>query len=520
MKGDLEILDLILENLPAFDIDNEMEKAKSDDENHDFESDHHHDVSRGDQKYFSKVNLNWSEPIKIATIYENVSVLQRLLEYGVISFSEGKLLYLCEKTSNPMDFFNIFLNSPMFTEIDDQNFQIEWFGEFTIDLFKVQSKWLVAWLNFVFDHLPDVFPQLMNNLDDEDRKQMMTHLLQDKKKESAKVALKGAFACGIHQHFKTILNQWEWDQSDLLDLLRIQFQIEQASHNVKTSQHILNLQLVLKELNSNTQIIATEIEELLNSYDEAKEIECFKLLWNDKRIVRTQDWINQFTTSIDFRFRSDKSLMNFLISQCTMSGIVKREIGEENMGMDEETVEIEFRNHLFLNELYERESEVELEEIERRLEIKWSEDLLILCIKDSQFEESLEMIWNQVDRALKTEKAVRCLLSVCFRRQFLDLIDRVLKEFPNLDLSGNDHELLRSFLKRFTFQEMFVRISPDDFNLFSKLESRIQFESESKREELKIYAEKCLLRKTKSFATEEPIQLIQKISKIKIVDKK
>lgn len=510
----MDVLTLLLQriSLPNFEKEDKEEEEdldaldnESDDENDDFNDDDEFKRERG--MYFPEKSKNstpknqnqqqlllknsnhdlffpeyfhWKTPIGIAVVCKHVEVLKLLLKYGAFdrfNFFGFPMLHLISKYGGGVEYFELFLNSSFILET-----QKLMSSSLIEAICKLNSEYAQTFITFLFDRYPFHISWLIWN--HENDLHTISSLLQScDNKKMAKTALKFSFVCGFYQHFKAILTLWDWEDEDLVELLKLlNLDCELFEHET-TTQHFEILKLILKQLNSNIQIPALEIERLLDAYSESGDALAFKLLWNDKRIVeRPLNFANRFFETIPDVEDENSEIFTFLFPQCLLSDLTKRE-------MYQIEVEMEFRNFLWLNTFddYQTISDQTFERIQQQLELKWNETLLVQSLSCSKNSGRIEFLWKNkkyIDRACWTERARHKFLLKCCEFANVTLFDDLLKEFPEIDLSKNQNQALRTFLHQVSSMKFAPSVNEDQSKIFQRFESKIQFENDSERQKI------------------------------------
>lgn len=300
------------------------------------------------------------------------------------------------------------------------------------------------------DVVETYFDEFTNGNDRRIMKSLLDSAIDDS--ESVKIALKVAFSMGFDIEFKLLLNERDWSERELLDLFHTRL-CEHSERNPQFDQQIRCLEMILNRLDKQKQFLEHDFETLLNSCQKIESIGLLKLIWNDKRIVRTQQWTHSFV--LNHFSKLSFSFIQFLIPHCQLSDQVQFKWDIQNqkilVGSDSghgECITTQFRNLCFLILLNSENIEL-LEQCLDLINFMWTPEVLKLASKIHK-NVSINWIWESIPESFWEEntKEIQSLLVFSCESLNLQFFESILKRFPEIDLRANNNEAIRSIFSK------------------------------------------------------------------------
>lgn len=470
-------------NLEDLKPKNENESESENENENENENDENESESEQDNDFEMKMKLSYPYDLNCVTasciVYSRFEILKEIttelnndckevsksfrfdfLETDVRTYRE---LAIKIQGTEAAKYFDIILNSPLgyenFYEEEDRRVHYMFEGcKYGVDFLKIFLKKI---LNDAFPDPVDFDETLVK-----ESMQMLMKATGNGDIELDKIAMSFAFGMGFEKEFNILFIEREWSDEELLEVLLARF-------NAKFHQpHINILKMILKGISPNFKVSENDFQPLLiYLFDMSVGDDVIKLIWNDKRFLRNQQWINSFV--FDFSSQMSIDLLKFLIPHCDLAaqrlveGISSNQDDDDSLEPDKfrsiSTMEmIDFRNSLFLSfishnpldfisfeesefktdtnhdRVIDKMQQERLDAIQNLLEIKWTTKLLDLLVAGIDSESLNICHWivknKSIDRSLWSKRSMSFLLKIACERCNTQLFDELLIEFPEIDL--------------------------------------------------------------------------------------
>lgn len=486
----LEITNLILNNATSCREDENDSENENENESED-ESENEKDNDKNEKSKnpyytiheFSEDYFSWIVHLRHAIVINRIELIDRFLTLFQITLAKSKLFLLPENKMTWLDsakqspkIYSILINHPLFqidTKDDDDGIQA-----YLQHAIKTDEPELIAIVfKFVLDSKQKTF-----FVESEDIQLVMKKLLEHKTakiddKNRAKIALSFAFLFGLENEFKLLIEEVN-DTDDILDLFRSEirfFEFDRKKRNFDSS-HFQILKLALNRLNENAKLEDREAEHLLAQFRENSCFDYFKLIWNDKHFVRSQQWTQNFVFN-HFEMISSTEFLEFLLDQASFSLEMDYTFPKPNQTR---RITTEFRNCVWIRAFSFHGSDLDFDWLEKKLAIKWTKELFEWCLTIFVFFKGLTFLErnDSIDRSWWDAEILHDLILKCMKTSDATTFSFLMEKFPNIiDLTLKDHQFI-SHLFYFTRNPIFNI-------MFSVYESKVKFKSEKERENVK-----------------------------------
>lgn len=324
-------------------------------------------------------------------------------------------------------------------------------------------------------------------------------LLSDQ--ENLFLALGFSYISGQIETFKELMNQFNWNDSELLTLLRDYVPLDFNNQLA----HLEIMKLILSRIDEKTKLDINEIA----SFKHLTSLEYVQLLWNDKHVLHTEELTHKLI--LDQCSVANFEMLQFLISKCDLAKPTEFKIQDSTS----ELIKSEFRNCCWLTFVSKSSfiSSTFLSGMEKVLEIKWNEKLLDLTLRviKSQSILSWLLATNQsIDQNLwrNSDRLHFVLLKCCkyaMDRAFEKLLNLLDSTKFSIDFSRNENEAFRKLLIFIHFDTPHEMMYHEFVRKFMN-HCNLKFKDEKQRKEMIELA----------IRTEQIPNTIARISKIKI----
>lgn len=171
--------------------------------------------------------------------------------------------------------YDMILKSELFKDTTDPNKLLE-------NALQHGVNYLEITLNFILKQVVKKPSLIRPNLS----RQVLNCILESEKEyqnDFLRNLLQHAYSMRLSHEFKLLLNRRKWNDDELLDLFRNEFQNEDLSHSLDI------IELILINLSKNAIILEKEIQPLLNSLENERRHDLLKLIFSDSRFKRTEN---------------------------------------------------------------------------------------------------------------------------------------------------------------------------------------------------------------------------------------
>lgn len=394
-------------------------------------------------------NLNWSTGIAAALVYERFEILKLFEhEFDIMSprwgfFSTAlPFLEFCFKIEDGSKYYELILKLTGKLEFKEAYRERHLWKDLLNSCEENQHEYAQVISKYILDIRKHPYFLEHNEFDWNDcqdheaMKAFITLFGAANDKEQFKIALKFAFSMGFEKEFQSLFDQTKWSERDLLDLFHVRlFRPSKRHENENLDIYERLIKLILNRLDAQKPILENDFETLLSSLLNIQQKELFEFIWNEKRVVRTPKWTNDFVLH-NFSRLNDKFL-KFLLPYCDFSQV--RQFNKN--------FEFSFGNICALK-LIEQAKWRELNFFKELFQIKWTCEFLEFALKDGQIAPIAHWLLKQPDIQTSnwSKKAIQLVLVYSCKNAIVSLFELLLAKFPNFDLRTNNDELLHAIV--------------------------------------------------------------------------
>lgn len=402
-----------------------------------------------------------------ALIYFRTFALDFLLKRGHLresTFVGLNYLKFCKKYGAGPMYFGLFFKS----HLEANSFQDD---EDELD-FKFLLPTLSKCLKYGLEYVREFFNILFFSLNEasEDfipadylfgamtlNNQIMEMYLDELKydKSFSKHVLTFAFVMGYEKEFKQLLEQYEWNDEELCQLL------VQSNRMRFSNQFQNNLNLLFNRLNPNAKINSGIAIQLLKSLNRMNNLKFFDFVWNHKHLEKTRSEVANEITLIFADYQTNRNeWLKLVLPYCSF---------DSNQDFQTECWLKSVANYGILSE--------ELEVRNKLLNLKWSEELLLKSMKSIRHLERIHTFWKSplIEDSLWTEQTVHALLLRCVQEFSETIVEDLYEQFSDkIEISKENYNQLRRF-----FYDYYIYFRQTE--LFERSEN-LKFKSEKQRE--------------------------------------
>lgn len=198
---------------------------------------------------------------------------------------------------------------------------------------------------------------------------------------------------------------------------------------------------------------------LLRFMENAKHFEIFEVIWNcvnsaspgSANIFLLQ--LCSIGSNSMKRWSISNEVLSFLLNQCSLHSVTQVLLLNEN------SFEIEFRNAFWLLALMKFQfwdgtpsgDLLRLNVLEEKLEIKWTQELFEWSVAQISRFFAFKTTWllknPKIDKSWWGENRIRDYLLQAIRNLDTEFFDLLIELFPNMDLTFNNYEALRTLVQ-------------------------------------------------------------------------
>lgn len=329
---------------------------------------------------------------------------------------------------------------------------------------------------------------LLSKLPNNEMERALNLVLEYSKEDGGKLALSFTYCLNLTDQLTSILKMRKWNDEELFEFVKNPPQMKGLFEN-NNSQTIPCLKAILAEFSENVQFIEKNFTSFLLSF--RSKLECVKLIWNDKRTMRTQTWtIELLLHSIR---RDMPKLTDFFLAQTSMSQMMHFKVGDLD-------IQTEVRNccwFSFIQNYQDLGFDIltSWEEALEKYEIKWNEQIFDWSLKIACIREHISSISYFLDlpedKSFWNEKRIVAVFCIACNQFDSILFSKLLKKFDGkVDLSFNNNEILRSLLNGHEWHEPSDEKQKEMNMILETMVSKLHFKGKKERNQFLELSEK------------------------------